>query len=94
MREGVCRRWCFCGSVGEEDGFIFRRNRIDIVLGGSLHGAGTIRADERSDFPDLLDEFAPLLARDPGDGVAWQLKFGQGDDNLPVGDFGPSPAIT
>lgn len=39
VREGVCRRWCFCGSVGEEDRFIFRRNGVDVVPDGGLHGA-------------------------------------------------------
>lgn len=39
VREGVCRRWGFCGSVGEKDGFILRRHGVEVVPDGGLHGA-------------------------------------------------------
>ena len=31
--------WGFCGSVGEEDGFIFLRNTVDVVPDLNLRGA-------------------------------------------------------
>jgi hypothetical protein len=35
----------------------------------NAHGARTIRANKRVGFPDFLDEFAPFLAGDSGEGI-------------------------
>jgi hypothetical protein len=38
-----------------------------------LHWASTVWAQKRIDFPDLLDEFAPLFAWDPVNGIVGKL---------------------
>lgn len=49
---------------------------------GYAHQMSALGTNQRIDLPDLLDEFAPFLARDPGNGMA-----GKFDDLDEIGGF-------